>query len=322
MSCPEDVYRRIPSGAAIQQRPAGEPAQQSADGPSPHYFPAAERRRRGPPADPRAAPPPPPASQPGPGREAPAAGYRPPPRARPSQPPPPQPQPLLFPKTNPMVTPGEAKRYQASSYELPERAAPKRDPREDRPRTCPPERTVSGREQLRAVPPAGRPAPPDRIGPPDRLGPPERHGAPAAERSAAEVAASAAGAGVDPRPPGYPTQLGPRLSDDRLLSGSPRELLARYRHAEAEIARLMMEHGQQLRELNRQLQAQLRDLCCFLDDDRQKGRKLAREWQRFGRYTASVMRQEVSAYQTKLRQLDAKQQELVKDNLELKVRPA
>ena len=64
---------------------------------------------------------------------------------------------------------------------------------------------------------------------------------------------------------------------------------------------------------------ELRDLCCFLDDDRQKGRKLAREWQRFGRYTASVMRQEVSAYQSKLRQLDSKQQELVKDNLELKV---
>lgn len=64
---------------------------------------------------------------------------------------------------------------------------------------------------------------------------------------------------------------------------------------------------------------ELRDLCCFLDDDRQKGRKLAREWQRFGRYTASVMRQEVSAYQNKLRELDTKQHELIKDNLELKV---
>ncbi|CAG0915846.1 unnamed protein product [Notodromas monacha] len=50
----------------------------------------------------------------------------------------------------------------------------------------------------------------------------------------------------------------------------------------------------------------------------QKGRKLAREWQRFGRYTASVMRQEVSAYQSKLRELERKQQELIKDNLELK----
>lgn len=38
----------------------------------------------------------------------------------------------------------------------------------------------------------------------------------------------------------------------------------------------------------------------------------------FCRYTASVMRQEVSAYQSKLRELDNKQQELIKDNLELK----
>ena len=65
---------------------------------------------------------------------------------------------------------------------------------------------------------------------------------------------------------------------------------------------------------------ELRDLCCFLDDDRQKGRKLAREWQRFGRYTASVMRQEVSNYQTKLKELAGKQEELIRDNLELKVR--
>lgn len=76
-----------------------------------------------------------------------------------------------------------------------------------------------------------------------------------------------------------------------------------------------------LKEANQRLSddnQELRDLCCFLDDDRQKGRKLAREWQRFGRYTVSVMRQEVSAYQNKLRQLDNKQQELIKDNLELK----
>ena len=77
-----------------------------------------------------------------------------------------------------------------------------------------------------------------------------------------------------------------------------------------------------LKEANQRLSddnQELRDLCCFLDDDRQKGRKLAREWQRFGRYTASVMRQEVSAYQNKLRELDTKQHELIKDNLELKV---
>ncbi|XP_026752163.2 coiled-coil domain-containing protein 85C-B [Galleria mellonella] len=76
-----------------------------------------------------------------------------------------------------------------------------------------------------------------------------------------------------------------------------------------------------LKEANRRLSEdnrELRDLCCFLDDDRQKGRKLAREWQRFGRYTASVMRQEVSAYQNKLKELDEKQQELIRDNLQMK----
>lgn len=103
--------------------------------------------------------------------------------------------------------------------------------------------------------------------------------------------------------------------------------------------RTLKEQNQRLSDDNQEL----RDLCCFLDDDRQKGRKLAREWQRFGRYTASVMRQEVSAYQVssfnparrspsisiliqiqfrfqqnKLRQLDDKQQELIRDNLELK----
>ncbi|EDW75884.2 uncharacterized protein Dwil_GK14960, partial [Drosophila willistoni] len=95
--------------------------------------------------------------------------------------------------------------------------------------------------------------------------------------------------------------------------------------------RLTIEQNRQLQSLVNELRAlkeqnqrllddnqELRDLCCFLDDDRQKGRKLAREWQRFGRYTASVMRQEVAAYQNKLRQLDDKQQELITDNLELK----
>ena len=51
-----------------------------------------------------------------------------------------------------------------------------------------------------------------------------------------------------------------------------------------------------LREQNRRLQQdnnELRDLCCFLDDDRQRGKRLAREWQKFGRYTAKVMKQEV-----------------------------
>ena len=50
--------------------------------------------------------------------------------------------------------------------------------------------------------------------------------------------------------------------------------------------------AEQARALSRD-NAELRDLCCFLDDDRQRGRRLAREWQKFGRHTARVMKQEV-----------------------------
>ncbi|XP_039284124.1 coiled-coil domain-containing protein 85C [Nilaparvata lugens] len=99
---------------------------------------------------------------------------------------------------------------------------------------------------------------------------------------------------------------GPPHTDAQRLAEQGRRLAAELR--------TVKETAERLSDDNQEL----RDLCCFLDDDRQKGRKLAREWQRFGRYTASVMRQEVSAYQAKLRELDVKQQELIKDNLELK----
>ncbi|XP_015591649.1 coiled-coil domain-containing protein 85C [Cephus cinctus] len=133
----------------------------------------------------------------------------------------------------------------------------------------------------------------------------------------------------------YPTAGQPvvrqRITDEEFLRLGPVEMLKFVRKTESDIARLAAEQNRQIQSLLSELRAlkeanqrlsddnqELRDLCCFLDDDRQKGRKLAREWQRFGRYTASVMRQEVSAYQNKLRQLDNKQQELIKDNLELK----
>lgn len=102
----------------------------------------------------------------------------------------------------------------------------------------------------------------------------------------------------------------------RVEADGPRASTDQRRHIQS-----LLDEIKALKEANRRLSddnQELRDLCCFLDDDRQKGRKLAREWQRFGRYTASVMRQEVSAYQSKLRELDDKQQELIRDNLELK----
>nr|XP_009672225.1 PREDICTED: coiled-coil domain-containing protein 85A isoform X3 [Struthio camelus australis] len=76
-----------------------------------------------------------------------------------------------------------------------------------------------------------------------------------------------------------------------------------------------------LKDINQKLQEdnqELRDLCCFLDDDRQKGKKVSREWQRLGRYSASVMHKEVALYLQKLKELEVRQEEVVKENLELK----
>lgn len=63
---------------------------------------------------------------------------------------------------------------------------------------------------------------------------------------------------------------------------------------------------------------EMRDLCCFLDDDRQRARKIAKEWQQFGHYTSSIMHEEVSNYQKKLRELESQQENLMRDNVELR----
>lgn len=129
-----------------------------------------------------------------------------------------------------------------------------------------------------------------------------------------------------------------KISDEELLKCSKEELLRRLRKADNEKMNLMAEHGNMMKDVNRRLQVhlheirslkevnqklqednqELRELCCFLDDDRQKGKKLSREWQRFGRYTASVMWKEVSVFQQKLKDLEAGQESLMKENTELK----
>lgn len=72
--------------------------------------------------------------------------------------------------------------------------------------------------------------------------------------------------------------------------------------------------NQKLQEDNQEL----RDLCCFLDDDRQKGKRVSREWQRLGRYSAGLMRKEVAIYLQKLKELEQRQVEVIRENLELK----
>eukprot|EP00061_Rhincodon_typus_P017752 g46594.t1 len=129
-----------------------------------------------------------------------------------------------------------------------------------------------------------------------------------------------------------------KIPDEELVKWGKAELVRRLRKSEQERMSLMLEHGNLIKDVNRRLQLhlheirglkdinqrlqddnhELRELCCFLDDDRQKGKRLAREWQRFGRFAAAAVWKEVSASQHKLRELEAKQEALLQDNRELK----
>ncbi|TNN29667.1 Coiled-coil domain-containing protein 85A [Liparis tanakae] len=129
-----------------------------------------------------------------------------------------------------------------------------------------------------------------------------------------------------------------KMTDEELLKWGKEELVRRLRRAEAGKRSAIVEHGNLMREVNRRLQQhlneirslkdvnqklqednqELRDLCCFLDDDRQKGKRVSREWQRLGRYSAGLMRKEVSIYLLKLKELEQRQLEVVRENLELK----
>ncbi|KAB5562616.1 hypothetical protein PHYPO_G00019970 [Pangasianodon hypophthalmus] len=129
-----------------------------------------------------------------------------------------------------------------------------------------------------------------------------------------------------------------KISDEELLKLSKDELVRKLRRVDSEKISLMVEHGNMMRDVNRRLQVhlheirnlkevnqklqddnqELRELCCFLDDDRQKGKKLSREWQRFGRYTASVVWKEVGFYQQKLKELEVNQEAIMHENVELK----
>ena len=111
------------------------------------------------------------------------------------------------------------------------------------------------------------------------------------------------------------------MTDQQLSYFHPNELIKIIRNLQKDKNHMLMEQNRLMMSINKKLQThlteirglkevnqklqddnqELRDVCCFLDDDRQRGRKLVREWQRFGKYTSSVMKTEVSAYQVNAR---------------------
>uniref|UniRef100_A0A8C4NLJ0 Coiled-coil domain-containing protein 85C n=1 Tax=Eptatretus burgeri TaxID=7764 RepID=A0A8C4NLJ0_EPTBU len=90
-----------------------------------------------------------------------------------------------------------------------------------------------------------------------------------------------------------------------------------------EVNRTLQVHLQEIRalkEANLRLQGEnyeLRELCCFLDDDRQKSKKAATEWQRFSRHSVGTLGPEVAAQLERLRELERRQQQLLQTNQDL-----
>lgn len=119
-----------------------------------------------------------------------------------------------------------------------------------------------------------------------------------------------------------------------LNSLSREDLVARIKIIESKNRKLIKDNGQMMKDLNQHLNQltsmkhhnfqlmtennELRDLCCYLDDERSRARSLAKEWQSFGTHMSRVMRHEVSSYAKKLQVLEEKQFELVRENFELK----
>uniref|UniRef100_A0A7N4NP40 Coiled-coil domain containing 85B n=1 Tax=Sarcophilus harrisii TaxID=9305 RepID=A0A7N4NP40_SARHA len=111
------------------------------------------------------------------------------------------------------------------------------------------------------------------------------------------------------------------LSDAELAALAKEELVRRLRQEEAEKLAALVQRGRLMQEVNRRLQdenRELRDLCCFLDHERQKGRRVAREWQLFGAHASRAVRDELAGCWQKLAQLEGRQDELLRENLALK----
>lgn len=113
-------------------------------------------------------------------------------------------------------------------------------------------------------------------------------------------------------------------ADNELLSQlTSDELIFRIKSLETKNRKLLYENGNLVKDLNSSLatnqylkkdNSELRDLCCYLDDDRQKSRQIAFEWNN----SFMILKKEITNYSQKLDQLENKQFELVRENYELK----
>nr|XP_005008667.1 LOW QUALITY PROTEIN: coiled-coil domain-containing protein 85B [Cavia porcellus] len=114
------------------------------------------------------------------------------------------------------------------------------------------------------------------------------------------------------------------LTDDEMAALGKEELVRRLRREEAARLAALVQRGRLMQEVNRQLQGhlgeirelkqlnrrlqaenrELRDLCCFLDSERQRGRRAARQWQLFGTQASRAVREDLGGCWQKLAELE------------------
>ncbi|PAV61494.1 hypothetical protein WR25_11328 [Diploscapter pachys] len=78
--------------------------------------------------------------------------------------------------------------------------------------------------------------------------------------------------------------------------------------------RMLKEENKRLTNENKEL----KDMCCYFDNERQKTRRLAKEWQKFARYTSTLMKEEMQRQQKKRDQIEEQLYEREKEIEELK----
>lgn len=164
--------------------------------------------------------------------------------------------------------------------------------------------------------------------------------------SSSNTSSSSNSAGYRPDPVG---NMSPPLyrppTDEELRKDGFEKLIQRLKFCENENRKLLMERSRVMKDVNKRLQVHLMEvrgvrelnqklqtekeklkhekeelsgICCFLDDDRDKAKKVAKEWQTFGRYATGVLQKEIVQYSSKVKDLELKQQILLKENKNLK----
>ena len=84
---------------------------------------------------------------------------------------------------------------------------------------------------------------------------------------------------------------------------------------------LQRQDSNELEHKNQQLTREndeLRSLCSFLDQTAKRNLQLAAEWQSFGKYTASVLKNEMETHETKMKLLEEQLKRLSTENKELR----